>query len=106
MSRRVIIRPRAVIDVENCANYLLERSVVAAIRFADAVAAEFDKLAEMPGMGALREFANPNYAGMRSWPITGFENYLIFYVPLENGIQVVRVLHGARDIDNIFGERA
>jgi toxin ParE1/3/4 len=29
-------------------------------------------------------------------------NYLIFYRPLADGIEIVRVLHGARDIDSLF----
>ncbi len=38
---------------------------------------------------------------MRSFP---FGRYVIFYVPLEDGIDVVRVLHSARDIDAVFDE--
>ena len=30
------------------------------------------------------------------------KNYVIFYDPIPDGIFVVRVLHGARDIENIF----
>lgn len=29
-------------------------------------------------------------------------HYLIFYLPLEDGIEVVRVLHGARDWEPLF----
>jgi toxin ParE1/3/4 len=39
--------------------------------------------------------------GLRSFP---FKDYLIFYVPLANGIEVVRVLRGRRDIKRIFHE--
>ena len=38
-------------------------------------------------------------AGVRSMP---FERYVIFYVPLADGIDIVRVLHSARDIDAVF----
>jgi toxin ParE1/3/4 len=40
--------------------------------------------------------------GIRLWRIRGFERYLIFYRPIPDGIEVIRVLHGARDIDTIF----
>lgn len=44
--------------------------------------------------------ARPELAtGVRSFP---FGRYVIFYAPLDDGIDVVRVLHGARDIDGIF----
>lgn len=31
-------------------------------------------------------------------------NYLVFYSPLEDGIHVVRIVHGSRDIPTILGE--
>jgi toxin ParE1/3/4 len=34
---------------------------------------------------------------MRFWPVTGFRNYLVFYFPLSDGVEIVRVLHAARD---------
>jgi len=37
--------------------------------------------------------------GVRSLP---FGRYVIFYLPLHDGIDVVRVLHSARDIEAIF----
>lgn len=37
--------------------------------------------------------------GLRSFP---YRTYMIFYVPVANGIEVIRVLHAARDIDSIF----
>ena len=39
------------------------------------------------------------YAGLRSLPIG---NYVVFYLPIENGIEIVRVLPGMRDIDAFF----
>jgi plasmid stabilization system protein ParE len=37
--------------------------------------------------------------------ITGFENYLIFYRPLAGGgIEIIRVLHGAQDVDRIVAQ--
>ena len=36
------------------------------------------------------------------WPVASFEDYLIFYRPTKRGIDVVRVLHGARDLRRIL----
>lgn len=47
-------------------------------------------------MGRLRRELAPR---VRSLP---FGRYVIFYVPLDDGIDVVRVLHSARDIDPSF----
>jgi toxin ParE1/3/4 len=82
--------------------YIGERNLDAAERFLVAAEETFLKLAEMPQMGRLREFSQPHLADIRSWPIRGFENYLIFYRAMAIGIDVLRVIHGARDIDRLF----
>ena len=53
-------------------------------------------LAAQPMMGRAREELAP---GVRSFP---FGRYVVFYMPMDDGIDVVRVLHGARDIDAVF----
>lgn len=40
-------------------------------------------------------------ANVRSFP---FGRYVIYYAPIEDGIDVVRLLHSARDIDAVFSE--
>jgi toxin ParE1/3/4 len=34
--------------------------------------------------------------------MSGFRNHLIFYRPIDDGIEIVRVLHGARDWQNLL----
>jgi len=31
-----------------------------------------------------------------------FDRHLIFYLPLKDGIEVLRIVHGARDIEALF----
>jgi hypothetical protein len=38
-------------------------------------------------------------------PVKGFEQYLIFYRPVPEGIELIRVYHAARDIDEIIRTR-
>ena len=59
----------------------------------------------MPEMGVAREYFDPALAGVRMLRIAGFDNYLIFYRPAENGIEIIRVLHAKRNIDSLFGGR-
>jgi toxin ParE1/3/4 len=68
----------------------------AADRLVDRISEGFPTLADFPGMGQSRLELAPS---MRSFPVG---NYLIFYQPIDNGIEVVRVLHGARDLPRIF----
>ena len=104
MNRRVILHPRAAQDLEAQADFIARDSLAAAIRFAQAVQEAFRQLAQMPQMGRERRFPNPLLEGMRQWRVPGFEKHLIFYRPIEDGIEVLRVLHGARDIDRLFRE--
>jgi len=53
-------------------------------------------LARMPELGRKRPDLAPN---LRSLPVG---NYVIFYRSEMDGIQVIRVLHGARDIPALF----
>jgi toxin ParE1/3/4 len=53
-------------------------------------------LAGQPLLGRLRPELAPN---LRSFPV---DNHVIFYRPIDHGIEVARVLHGARDIDALF----
>ncbi len=55
-------------------------------------------LAQFPGMGVQWKQLNPP---LRSFPLN---QYLIFYRPTENGIEVVRVLSGYLDLTAIFPE--
>ena len=55
-----------------------------------------EKLAVNPGIGRPRD---PLLSGLQSFP-SG--DYLIFYIPLDDGADVVRVLNGARDIEALF----
>ncbi|MCA9021557.1 MAG: type II toxin-antitoxin system RelE/ParE family toxin, partial [Planctomycetaceae bacterium] len=54
------------------------------------------QLAAHPGIGANQDQYRK---GLRCFPIG---NYLIFYEPVENGIQVLRILHGARQWEDLL----
>jgi toxin ParE1/3/4 len=103
---RVRMDPAADADIDECFAYIAADNLSAAERFTNATQDALDKLAAMPGMGRIREFSNPRLQGLRSWPIRGFGNYLIFYRPIADGIEVLRILHGARDIDALFDDLA
>ncbi|MDB5321457.1 MAG: plasmid stabilization system [Phycisphaerales bacterium] len=97
-------RAEARLDLLQHFVYIGENNLDAARRFLTAAQDDCRTLARMPGMGAMREFTNPDLTGLRSWPIKGFEKYLIFYLPTQTGIDVLRVVHGAQDLNRIFEE--
>jgi len=100
MTAHYRVRPAADTDLDDQAAYLArEASLDIALRFYDAAAVTFEQIARMPGIGERRPTANPRLEGLRVWRIQGFEKHLIFYLPAADGIEIVRVLHGARDLD-------
>lgn len=93
---RILRRPRAVEDITDIWDYIADDSLDQADAWVDRLTEQFQVLAEQPLMGRLRGELAPR---VRSLP---FGRYVIFYVPLDDGIDVVRVLHSARDIDPSF----
>ena len=93
--------PAANRDLDDQAAYLASQaSLETALRFYDAAGSTFGSLAAMPGIGEPWPSVNPRLAGLRVWRIKGFENHLIFYRPSDDGIDIVRILHATRDLDN------
>src|SRR5712672_3469015 len=74
-------------------------------RFLACAESTFKKLARMPTLGRARAFRSPKAKSLRSWKVTDFPKHLVFYRPLPNdrSVEIVRVLHGARDLDALFG---
>jgi len=104
MSKQITKKPQARRDLAEAADYIARDSLDAARRFLDAAEAAFELLAAMPEMGTRCNFRSPTASGIRMWSIRGFQNYIVFYRPLDDGVDVVRVIHGARDIQAIFNE--
>lgn len=71
----------------------------AADRFLEAARDTFQTLAQMPGLGRIRTFPQARLNNMRSFRVRDFERYLIFYRPIQDGIEVFHVLRGARDLE-------
>lgn len=105
MSGRVVVRPRARLDLDEAAAYIQERSSPErAIRFLREASSTFALLATMPGAGTRFAPHSPLYEGLRYLPISRHRNHVVFYRPLEDGVEIVRVLHGARDVADALAD--
>jgi toxin ParE1/3/4 len=101
----VLVRARARRDILSNAEYLEEHgSVETAQRFLGAAQSTFEALARMPKLGVLCDFRSPALRHLRRFPVKDFENWLIFYLPRRNGVEIVHLIHGARDIESLFGD--
>lgn len=59
------------------------------------------QLLTRPKIGAPRSIRKSALKGLRSWPVDGFEEFLIFYVVQVELLRIVRILHGKRDLGRI-----
>jgi toxin ParE1/3/4 len=89
------ISPRASADLIEIWSYIADDSVANADAFLDRLYQSIQALARQPGLGRHREELAP---GLHSNP---FGRYIIFYRAVTDAIEIVRVLHGARDIESI-----
>lgn len=94
--------PQARRDIMQQANYYAEKSLNLSDRFLEAVQETLRKIALMPGIGSPRDYNSPQYDGLRVVLIPKFNKMGIYYRVVEDAILVVRVLHGARDIESLF----
>lgn len=101
---KVLKKPQVLIDLAEQADFIAQDSLDTSIRFLDAAETTFQFLAENPKIGRQCEFKRREASNLRRWRIQGFENHLVFYRLAEEGIDVIRVLHGARDIESILGD--
>jgi toxin ParE1/3/4 len=91
-----IIATQAKLDLEEIWLYVANEGHDAADRVIDEIVERFSLLAQFPNMGRARDTITE---GLRSFPVN---RYVIFYKASGDSITVVRVLHGARDIEHLF----
>lgn len=99
MGNYIVTKP-AFADVNEILIYIAEDNLDAALTLSDRFVEIFELLAENPKFGRKRREFTPDARSFSEG------NYLIVYRILINGnVEVLRVLHGARDLDEIFDGR-
>jgi toxin ParE1/3/4 len=104
MSLRIVQRSRARQDVLEIIAYIADRNPQAAGRVLAAYERSLTSLARNPEIGWLYPTDNPKLAGFRAFPIGRFRSYLIFYRHTADTLDVIRVLHGRRDLATLLRE--
>jgi toxin ParE1/3/4 len=83
-------------DLKEIWAYVAENNPEAAGRLIKEITRRFAILRDYPHMGREQDRLLVN---LRSFVV---KNYFIFYQSSEGGIEILRVLHGSRDIGSIF----
>jgi len=93
---RVTRRPEAEADILEIWDFIADDSISEADRWIDRLDEKLSLWATQPMIGRSRDKLAPH---LRSMP---FGRYVVFFSPLEDGIDVVRVLQSSRDVDQEF----
>jgi toxin ParE1/3/4 len=96
---KVLRRIKAARDAEAITDFIGKQSLDAALRFLLQAEATLEYLAEFPSIGGRFVSDIPELAELRVCRVKGFPNHLIFYLENPNAIEVVRILHGAMDLE-------
>ena len=95
--KRFKLSPQAVGDIRQIWSYVASDSLKAARRLRLKLFDACQKIATNPGMGHLREDLTDK--PVLFWPVG---NYLIVYNPGREPIEIIRILHGARDVPKLL----
>lgn len=94
--RTIKVAAIAADDINGIWAYIAEHNPEAASRIVKEIVGRFVVLRDYPQMGREQDRLLLN---LRSVTVKG---YIIFYQPFEDGVEILRVLHGARDVERIF----
>ena len=95
---RIVRTPIARQDLKGIGRHIAAESGSrdVALRFLDAVQRKIATYAGQPELGERRPDLGTE---VRCFPVG---SYVVFYRPHKNGIEVLRVLHGSRDIPSVW----
>jgi toxin ParE1/3/4 len=96
--REVRIAGTAASDLRRLWSYVAQSDREAATQLVKEIVRRFALLRDNPFMGRQQDHLLLN---LRSFPVRG---YLVFYQPFEEHVDILRVLHGSRDVERIFDE--
>ncbi len=93
----------AISDVLDQADWYEQRADMAlSRRWERAVFSVYLRLLQHPHLGAACSFDSDKLQGVRRASVPGFARHLVFYRIEETSSVILRVLHGARDLEPLF----
>jgi plasmid stabilization system protein ParE len=92
------LSPEALRDIQGISDFIAADNTDAADQIVSELFDAFQHLADWPGQGHTRK--DLTQQAVRFWPV---RSYLVVYRKAPGPLQIVAVLHGARDIPSIIG---
>ena len=94
MALRLVVAPLAERDLSDIAEFISRENSYAALKVLLRIERTIDLLLERPFLGP--EVVRPRRPGLRKMTVAP---YIIIYRLIDDTLQVVRVLHSSRDLD-------
>jgi toxin ParE1/3/4 len=91
MAPRILKRPQVDADLDSIWSYIADENMEAADRVLDRIGDVISMLSEHPHAGRARPELAP---GVRSFVAL---NYVVFYFPMDDGVEIIRILSGYQD---------
>jgi toxin ParE1/3/4 len=99
VSVRYLLTAKADQDLDEQAYYLAcEANAEVGHRFLVASHQTFALLASQPKIGWHAHLKHPRLTSLRVFRVSGFPRMLVLYVPLADGVEILRVIHGSRNL--------
>ena len=101
--RRLVFSDAAIADILEQADwYTAQSGSRLSRRWEKAVTVAVDHVLNRPAAGAPCTFRSPALQNLRRTTISGFPKHLLFYRFDDEEVFVLRVVHGARDLERLF----
>ncbi|MEO9593390.1 type II toxin-antitoxin system RelE/ParE family toxin [Rhodopirellula bahusiensis] len=101
-NQRVPHRRRlAIDDIAGHSQNIAENNLDAAMRFLDAVESTVELLSQFPNAGGTVPTNRDDAKGLRAKLVNGFDNYVVLYFVTEKTVDIVRVIRGGQELDQI-----
>ena len=95
---------KALLDMDEIADYIQQDSPRSAFRFLESVEKTAELLGCFPELGAVHESPEGELEGLRHTLVSGFPKYVVYYRIRQADIVVTRVLQGHRNIPEVLRE--
>ncbi|MBL9152404.1 MAG: type II toxin-antitoxin system RelE/ParE family toxin [Verrucomicrobiales bacterium] len=93
----------AIQDVWEAAAWFTEvEDAALALRFVDAIEEAVKQISAQPYLGPVARGLSGRLKGIRYWRVSRFPHHLVFYRVDEDVVTIIRILHGARKLDDLL----
>jgi toxin ParE1/3/4 len=99
---RLLLHPKIEDDLLEIWSFIAADNPEAAERVVSAAYRTFEMLAQNPKLGSRARLKKETVPETRQFVVTDFPTYMAYYRVLDDGVEILRVVHGARNIDSLF----